>query len=86
MLDLDYNACLTMLVLGFIFALICVRALMAVVNRAFLVVDYAKEQIYGKEGGQGGSFGMKDMVGGILKAVAPAIQEKAKEWLGVKPK
>ena len=84
-MDLDFNACLTLLFIAFTMALITVRCLLAVVNRGFLLVDYAKAQLYGSDS-KSGSFGMKDLVGGIAQAVMPALKQKAMEFVGVKPK
>ena len=85
-MDLDFNACLTLLIIGFIFSLIFARCLMAVVNRGFLLVDYAKEQIYPGDKTGTGKFGLQDLVAGLGQAVLPAAQVKLQEWLGVKPK
>lgn len=82
-LDLNFNSCLVLLIFGFVFALIFARALMAVVNRGFLLVDYAKSEII-PGGGQGdGKFGVQDIIGGIVQAVMPAAQAKLQAWLGV---
>ena len=86
MLDLNFNQCLTLLIIAFVMGLVIVRCLMAVVNRAFLVVDYAQEKLFGKDSKGGGSFGMKDLLGGIAKSVMPALQAKAQEFMGMKPK
>ena len=82
---LNGDQCLVLLIIGFIFALIFARALMAVVNRGFLLVNYAKaelsEIIPGAKGG--GKFGVQDLVGGLMQAVMPALQAKFQGWLGV---
>ncbi len=83
---LDFNACLTLMIIGFGLTLIAIRCLMAVANRGFLIVDYAKKQLYGDEKGKGGAFGVKDLMGTIMQAIGPTIAEKAKEFLtGKKP-
>jgi len=85
-MELDFNQCVGLLIIGFIMGLVLVRCLLAVVNRGFLLVDYAQEKLYpgGKKGG--GGFGMKDLVGGVFQSIMPAIAQKAQEFLGVKPK
>lgn len=84
-LDLDFGQCLTLLIIGFIFALIAVRCLLAVVNRGYSVIDYAKEQLYGKSGGQ--KTGLKDViVETVVKPVMQGLAPKIIEGLtGKKP-
>lgn len=86
--ELDFGQCTILLGLGFIVAIVCIRCLMAVVNRAFLVIDYAKaelsEIIPGAKGGTG-KFGLQDLIGGLFQAALPAAQAKLQAWLGVTP-
>lgn len=87
-MDLNFNACLTLLIIGFIFALILARCLMAVVNRGFLLVDYAKIQFADiiPGGKSGGKFGVQDLIGAVAQAAMPAVEAKVQAWLGVAPK
>ena len=82
-MELNFNQCLTLLIIGFVFALVCVRCLIAVVNRGFLLVDYAKEELYPGGKGSSNKFGLKDFAGQIMQAVMPAVQQKAMEFFGV---
>lgn len=86
--ELDFNACLTLLVIGFVFALVFARSLLSVVNRGFFLVDYAKEQlseiIPGVKPG-GGKFTMGDFIGAIAQSVLPAVQQGLQKTLGVSP-
>lgn len=84
-LDLNFNACLTLLIIGFVFALIFGRVLMAVVNRGFLLVDYAKAELY-PGGKMGAPTGLGGIIGGLFEMAKPMIQAKMQEWAGVKPK
>jgi hypothetical protein len=81
LMDLDFNACLTLLIIGFVFALITVRALLAVVNRGFLLVDYAQEKLYPQGKKPGGKTGLWDIVGGIVQPLLPEIGKAAKSAL-----
>ena len=45
-MNLDFNACLLLLALWFVLSLGIVRCFLAVVNRGFLLVDYARERLY----------------------------------------
>jgi len=83
---LDFNACLSLLIIGFIFALIFARCLMAVVNRGFLLVDYAQEKLYPGGKKQGGKFGLMDMAGAVFEAAKPGIQDWVKGAMGTKRK
>ena len=85
--ELDFGQCTILLGLGFIVALICIRCLMAVVNRAFLVIDYAKAELSEIIPGAGGSgkFTIKDFIGGMMQSILPAAQAKLQGWLGVVP-
>ena len=84
-MDLNFEQCTILLGLGFIVTLVCIRALMSVVNRAFLVVDYAKAQLTEiiPGAGKGGKFGLMDIIGSLWQAAAPGIQAKLTEALGV---
>lgn len=77
---LNYDQCLTLLVIIFVLALVVVRALMAVVNRAFLVIDYAKSQLMGKGKG-GGKFNVIQEIFGMFK---PQIMQGVQNFLGGK--
>jgi len=78
-MELNFNQCLTLLIIGFIFALIICRCLLAVVNRGFYLVDYAKEQIYGKKGGKTGKF---NLIQEGIEIIKPIAQQKVMEWIG----
>jgi hypothetical protein len=82
-MELNFNACLTLLIIAFVMALICIRCLMGVVNRCFSVIDYAKAQLIGKTGS--GSVGVKDLIGIAITAAKPMIEQKIQGLLGVKP-
>jgi len=83
-MDLNFGQCLTLLIIGFIFALIVTRCLLAVVNRGFLLVDYAKKELM-PGGASGGKFGVNDLIGAVGQAVLPAIVQKIQGALGVQP-
>lgn len=82
-MDLDFNACFTLLIIGFVFSLLSLRCLLAIVNRGFLLVDYAQEKLYGKEGKKTGPLNLMQMGWEVL---GPMAKQKAQEWMGVKPK
>ena len=84
MLDLNFNQCLVLLVLLFIFMLIIARCFMAVVNRGFLLVDYANKKLFGKNKNKGGGGMIKELMGGLVQEFMPEIKEAAKGFLGMK--
>ena len=85
-MELNFNQCLILWFLIFIAGLILCRCLMAVVNRAFLVVDYAKEQLYPGGKGASKSFGVKEFAGSVLQSLAPGIASSIQNFFGVKSK
>jgi len=74
-MDLNFNQCLILLVLGFILALIVCRALLTVVNRLLMGLFTLKQEITGGEGGKPPTMtqAMGMLIGGIAKSVGPAI-------------
>lgn len=85
-MDLNFNQCLILWALVFIAALIVVRACMAVVNRLFLVIKTAREQLLGGQPGAGGKIGPMDLIMEVARPVAGALGEKIKAGLiGGKP-
>lgn len=85
-MDLDFTGYLTLLIIAFILSLIVVRCLMAVVNRGFLLVDYAQEKLYPEGKKPGGKFGLMDMVGFGFDVAKPAIKNAIEGAMGTKPK
>lgn len=85
-MDLDFNACLILLGLWFIMSLIIVRCFLAVVNRGFLLVDYAQEKLYPGGKKTGGAFGVKDLVGMAAEIGMPLLKQKVQNAMGVAPK
>lgn len=85
--DLNFGQCLTLLVIGFIFALIVARALMAVVNRGFMVVDHAKKQFSEiiPGAGEGGKFTIGGFIGTLAQSILPTVTAKIQQALGVVP-
>ena len=71
---------MTLLIIAFVFSLIISRCLLAVVNRAFLVIDYAKAELLGK-GKAGGKFNMLQEIFGMFK---PQIIQGVQGFLGGK--
>jgi len=57
---------------------------MAVVNRGFLLVDYAYEKLYPAGKKEGGKFGLMDMAGFAFEAAKPAIGDWIKNTTGTK--
>lgn len=86
-MDLDFGQCLTLLVIGFVLALIVARALMAVVNRGFLLVDHAKKELSEiiPGAGEGGKFTIGGFIGSLAQAALPAVQAKIQGMMGVVP-
>ena len=82
MVELDFNGCLVLLIIGFFLSAIFVRLLHGVVNKGFYLVDYAKSQLYPDGGQPGGKTTVKDIILGLVQANLPAINEGLKNWLG----
>ena len=72
-MDLNFNACLSLLIIAFIFALIVVRAFGAYINRCFRLVDYAQEKLYPGGKQKTGRTGPMDIVYGIVEPLVPEI-------------
>lgn len=83
---LDFFSYLSLLIIAFAFSMIVVRCLIAVVNRGFLLVDYAQEKLYPEGKKPGGKFGIMDMVGFGFEVAKPAIKNAIQGAMGTKPK
>jgi len=73
-MDLNFNACLTLLIIAFIFALIVCRYLAAIVNGALAGAQELKKSVMGggdKPPTMAQAMGM--LVGGIASKVGPAL-------------
>lgn len=78
-MDLNFNQCLILWALVFIAALVVVRALMAVVNRLFLVIKTAREQLLGGGPGAGGKVGPMDLIMEVARPIAGAVGQKIRD-------
>lgn len=85
-MDLDFNACLSLLIIGFVLVLLSLRCLLAIVNRGFLLVDYAQERLYPGGKKQGGKFGVQDLIGMAAEIGMPLLKQKVQGMMGVTPK
>lgn len=85
-MDVDFNAYLILLGLWFVGSLIIVRCFLAVVNRCFLLVDYAQEKLYPGGKKQGGKFGVQDLIGMAAEIGMPLLKQKVQGMMGVTPK
>lgn len=74
-MDLNFDQCLTLLIIGFVLGLILVRASFAMWNRGFQLVDYAKIQLSGKKGG---GFNLKQMA---METFGPMVMDGFKKWV-----
>lgn len=83
-MDLDFNACLTLLIIAFVFSLIVVRAFGAYINRCFRLVDYAQEKLYPGGKQKAGKTGPMDIVYGIVQPLLPEIGQAIKGALSGK--
>lgn len=84
-MTLNFNQCLILWALVFVAALIVCRCLLGVVNRLFLVIKTAKEQLLG-EGASGKKTGPMDLIMEVARPLAGALGAKLKnQLLGGKP-
>ena len=81
-MDLNFNQCLVLLIIGFVFALIVCRALLGVANRFLMAIEAAKQAMKGGSGG-----GKINLMGFIFDLVREPAQDWVKtNMLGKRPK
>lgn len=89
-MDLDFNACLTLLIIAFVFSLIIIRCLMGMINygyeKGMSLINTAVEELYPAGKKPGGKFGLMDMVGFGFEIAKPQIRTAIEGIAGTKPK